>query len=351
MKKIVTIGGGTGSFVLLSKLKNNPVRISAIVTMADDGGSTGVLRDELGVLPPGDVRQCLVALSEESSGMRDLMNYRFADGGLRGHNFGNLFLSALEKIHGGFLPAVDVAMHLLNIRGKVIPVTGSDVRIHVELMNGAVISGEDNINNSDLEKRGVKRMFYDSRVRANPAATSSLNEADLIVIGPGNLYGSVLPNLLVPGIANAIKKAKANVVLNANITNKKGHTRGFEVDDYVNAIERYIGRGRINYVVFNTKLPAKKLIEKYERQEGKNMLVSFNPHKNPFRKYRLVRGEFIENGNGAEKHAADSFARKGTRSFIRHDGEKLAKVIVMISQLDEYKNVINDIVEVQKQVS
>ena len=142
MKKIVTIGGGTGSFVLLSGLKNYPVHLSAIVSMADDGGSTGVLRDELGVLPPGDIRQCLVALSDSSEKMRELMNYRFERGTLKGHNFGNLLLSALEKINKGFLKGLEEASQILNVKGEAIPVTDSGVNLYMELKNGKVLKGE-----------------------------------------------------------------------------------------------------------------------------------------------------------------------------------------------------------------
>lgn len=156
-KKIVTIGGGTGSFTLLSGLKKYPVDISAIVSMADDGGSAGVLRDELGVLPPGDVRQCLVALSESSEKMRELLNYRFENGGLKGHSFGNMFVSALEKICGGMTRGLEEAVEILNIRGRVMPVTEGDMRLIVELEDGTVLHGEDQLDvNEALRKRGAK---------------------------------------------------------------------------------------------------------------------------------------------------------------------------------------------------
>src|SRR6185369_8514565 len=160
MKKVVTIGGGTGSFMLLSGLKQYPIELSAIVSMADDGGSTGVLRDELGVLPPGDVRQCLVALSNTPEILRELINYRFATGGLEGHSFGNLLLSALEKITGDFGKAVEEAAQILNVRGEVIPVTLSNTRLYMELRNGRILVGEHEINvNTKLERVGVKKVF------------------------------------------------------------------------------------------------------------------------------------------------------------------------------------------------
>ncbi|HLN19002.1 MAG TPA: gluconeogenesis factor YvcK family protein, partial [Patescibacteria group bacterium] len=177
-KNVVTIGGGTGSFMLLSGLKKYPINISAIVSMADDGGSTGVLRDELGVLPPGDVRQCLVALSDSSEIMRNLLNYRFENGGLKGHSFGNLFLSALEKISGDFNSGVEEAIKILNIKGKVIPVTNQDARLFIELGNGKILKGEDEINHAfDIEEKVFKKIYFYPKVKSNPQAIKSILEA------------------------------------------------------------------------------------------------------------------------------------------------------------------------------
>ncbi|MDZ4385018.1 MAG: gluconeogenesis factor YvcK family protein, partial [Candidatus Moranbacteria bacterium] len=185
-KKIVTIGGGTGSFMLLAGLKKYQVDLSAIVSMADDGGSTGVLRDELGVLPPGDVRQCLVALSDSSEALRGLLSYRFEDGGLKGHSFGNLFLSALEKINGSFEVGIEEAIKILNVRGKIIPVTNDDARLFLKLKNGDILKGEDNINRSVIiRKEGLDKLYFEPAVAASQKAIQHILEADLILIGPG----------------------------------------------------------------------------------------------------------------------------------------------------------------------
>lgn len=326
MKKIVTIGGGTGSFMLLSGLKKYPIELSAIVSMSDDGGSSGVLRDELGVLPPGDVRQCLVALSEASDDLRTLMNYRFKKGRLAGQNFGNLFLSALEDTHkNNFLKAVGAATEILNVKGEVIPVTGSDAHLRMELSGGTFLEGEDTIDHADLQSEGVKKLSFRERVKANPRAVERIQAADAVIIGPGDLYGSVLANLIVPQVGDAIRHTTAKVIYNVNLTNKKGHTSGFSVDDYVNAIEKVIGKGRIDIVMFNTKRSPQRLIEKYERQEGEGFLVEFKESENPKRSYRLVSGDFLKNGE-AEKVPGDTLAH--TRSFIRHDSRKLAKAIM-----------------------
>ena len=242
MKNIVTIGGGTGSFVLLSGLKRHPVNLSAIVSMADDGGSTGVLRDELGVLPPGDIRQCLVALSDSSDEMRQLMNYRFERGALKGHSFGNLLLGALEKINGGFLAGLKEAVKILNVKGEVIPVTADAVNLILDLKDGSTIKGEAAINRSSvLERIGIKRLYLRPRAHANAHAIKKIKEADIIIIGPGNFYCSIIPNLLVDGIADAIRISKATVILNCNLVNKNGHTERFTLDDYVDVINGYLG--------------------------------------------------------------------------------------------------------------
>lgn len=342
IKKMVTLGGGTGSFTLLQGLKHHPFQLSAIVSMADDGGSTGVLRDELGVLPPGDVRQCLVALSESSEKMRELMNYRFDTGGLKGHSFGNLFLSALEKMEGSFSEGVCRAMEILNVRGEVIPVTDEDAHLEMILSDGTRLQGESEINRAEMiQNIGIKKYAFEKPVHASALATRRISEADAIVIGPGNFYCSLLPNVLIHGCAEAIRKSRARVIFVANLTNKRGHTGGWDVDEYVRELERYIGRGRVNFVLWNVKKPAKKLIQKYEEQEGKNMLVHFSPEKYSTRTYRVLRASVV----------SDRFplAQKGdviaaTRAFIRHDSDRLAQAIAFLAHLDSKREVVHDIV-------
>lgn len=339
-KKIVTIGGGTGSFTLLSGLKKYPVDISAIVSMADDGGSTGVLRDELGVLPPGDVRQCLVALSDSSQMLRTLMNYRFAEGGLKGHSFGNIFLSALEKINGNFSTGVQEAARILTVKGEVIPVTGKDTHLFMELKNGKKLRGENEINhNFDIEKIGIERNYLFPKARANRKAVEKILQADMIVIGPGNHYCSIIPNFLVGGIAEAVKKSKAIVVYNCNLVNKNGHSEQFDLDRYVEDVNRHIGKNRIDFVTFNAKKPNKKLVEKYEYH--RELLVGFNQKKNPSRNFRVVQANIL---NEQRPHYAKADSLAHHRSLIRHDSEKLAKVLMMILELGEYENIIREIV-------
>lgn len=339
-KNIVTIGGGTGSFMLLSGLKKYPINISAIVSMADDGGSTGVLRDELGVLPPGDVRQCLVALSDSSETLRGLMNYRFENGALKGHSFGNLLLSALEKIKGDFVSGVAEASKILKVRGEVIPVTKKDTNLYIKLKNGKILNGENEINhNYEIESREIQKIYLKPEAAANPRAVKKISEADIVVIGPGNHYCSIIPNLIVSGIPEAIRKTKAKVIYNCNLVNKKGHTEKFDLDDCVESINKLIGKDRIDFVTYNTKKPSEKLVKKYESK--KELLIKFNEKKVKNRKYKIICSDLLS-GKSASYSQADAIS--SIRSFIRHDSEKLARIITMISEIGEYENIIREII-------
>jgi uncharacterized cofD-like protein len=326
MKNIVTIGGGTGSFTLLSGLKKYPVNISAIVSMADDGGSTGILRDELGVLPPGDVRQCLVALSESSEVLRELLNYRFESGGLRGHSFGNLFLSALEKISGNFSKGVEEAIKILKVKGEVIPVTDQDVRLCMQLKNGKVLKGQSQIeDNFDIEKVGIKKNYLSPPAKANKKALRKILEADLIIIGPGNFYSSIVPNFLVKGISESIIKSKASVVFNCNLVNKKGHTEKFSLESYVDAINKLIGKNRIDFAIFNTKKPNTNLVKRYKNK--REILIKLIKSKKNNNSYKIIEADILSNKKPIYSKS-DRIA--STRSFIRHDSDKLAKVIIKL---------------------
>ena len=339
-KRIVTIGGGTGSFMLLSGLRNYPINISAIVSMTDDGGSTGILRDELGVLPPGDVRQCLVALSSSSEMLRQLMNYRFEGGGLKGHNFGNLLLSALEKITGNFSEGVAEAEKILNIKGEVIPVTTQSANLCMLLKNGKLLKGEDEISRStEIERIGIKRNYLLPKVKANKKAVQRIMEADLVAIGPGNHFSSIVPNFLVEGISEALRKTKAKVVYNCNLVNKKGQTEGFTLENYVDEINRLIGSERIDFATYNTKKPGRNLIKRYESQ--KELLVEFNEIQPVARKYRVIRGDILSDVKPVYSKT-DTLA--GGRAFIRHNSEKLARILMVVLELGEYEGIIREII-------
>lgn len=318
MKRIVTIGGGTGQFTLLSGLKKFPVHLTAIVSMADDGGSTGLLRDELGVLPPGDVRQCLVALSESELVMRELFNYRFDQGGLSGHNFGNIFVSALEKITGSFEEAVRLAGLVLAIRGEVIPVTTNSVALVCG--SGTELRGEHAINSARDIDKGTLRL--EPVAYANPKAVSALENAECIVIGPGNLYCSIIPNLLVEGISGAIRRSRGTVVYNCNLMTKDGHTDGYSVADFVSEIERFIGPGRVDYVTFNNRLPNDELLSRYAEENEYPVAFPGDGEATVFRATPL----------SANLVSSRIYAQKSgdplRRTLIRHDPDVLATLIV-----------------------
>lgn len=317
MKKIVTMGGGTGNFTALRGLKYyNNIDISAIVSMADDGGSTGVLRDELGVLPPGDVRQCLVALSDSSRLMRSLMNYRFENGGLGGHSFGNLLLSALEKVTGSFEKAVEEAGKILFIRGKVIPVTTHQVRLIMILKNCKALNGEREIYLSQEIDNGYSSIYLDPYPKANDQAINEIMNADLIVLGPGGLYTSLIPILLVEGVVEALKKSDAKKVFVVNLMNRKGQTSGFKVSDYLSELKRFIGDDIFDFILVNEQTPPQELIELYAK-EGDLVINDLDDE-------RVRKGSLLgEIRQGSKK----DFLK---RSLIRHNSKKLAQELMQI---------------------
>lgn len=322
MKNIVTIGGGTGSYTVLSGLKNLPdVSLSALVSMADDGGSTGVLRDELGVLPAGDVRQCLVALSLHSDIVRKLMNYRFSEGTFKGHNFGNIFLAALEKVTGDFIKGVEIASEILKVNGKVIPTTSNKAELFIKLSDEKILEGESNIQDANMQNVGIKDIFYKNNVELNENAREAILKADYIIIGPGNYYCSIVPNLIVNGFREAIIKSKAKIILPVNLINKLGHTTGWKVSNYVNNIEKYLGR-LIDIILVNNEKPSSEQIKLYNLEEGSGALV-----EDDFKDNRVIRSAFLSHII-PELIIGDK--SPNTRGFIRHDSEKLAECIKKI---------------------
>ncbi len=320
-KNIVVIGGGTGTFTVLSGLKKYPHNLTAIVSMADDGGSTGRLRDELGVLPPGDIRQCLVALSEADLILRELFNYRFENGDLGGHSFGNLFISAFEKIAGDLNKALEEVGKVLKIRGNVSPITLDKVWLRAKLENGTELKGENQINNSWLlSKFGIKKLFLKPQAKANPNALKAIAEADVMIIGPGNLYCSIIPNLLVKGIPEAIRRSKALKIYNCNLMTKYGHTDDFKVDDFVRVMEQYLGKGTIDFITYSTKRPPAALLKKYSG-EGEWVKLS----KESVRDERYIGADLV-----SSKIYSQNPVDKLKRTLVRHDPDKLAKTIVSL---------------------
>ncbi|MEM8727799.1 MAG: gluconeogenesis factor YvcK family protein [Chlamydiota bacterium] len=317
MKKVVVMGGGTGNFTVLRGLKKHNVDLSAIVSMADDGGSTGILRDELGVLPPGDVRQCLVALSDSSRLMRSVMNYRFENGGLGGHSLGNLLLSALEKVTGSFERAVEEMGRILFIKGKVIPVTTHQVRLKMILKNRKILEGEKEIYLSHEIDKGYDKLYLEPFPESNRHAISEIRNADLIILGPGGLHTSIIPNLLVGGVGQALRESDAKKVFIANLMNRKGQTTGYKVSDYLDEIVTYLGEDIFDYILVNSQIPDQELIDKYA-EEGELVESDMNEP-------RVISAPLL--GEFSQSRKGDTLI---TRSLIRHNSTRVTKEIMKI---------------------
>lgn len=321
--KIVVIGGGTGSFTLLQGVKRYAKHVTALVNMADDGGSTGQLRDELGVLPPGDVRQCLVALSD-SPKVRDLFNYRFDEGSLKGHAFGNLFLTALEKMTGSFGEAVELAGRVLNIEGRVEPVTLSDVTLCVEGVDRRPVKGQFTIAHQEIAKR--PKIWLEPTAVANPAAVRAILRADLVVVAPGNLYGSLAPVLVIDGIRRALHETRAKCVYVCNLVTKPGPTDGFTVKDFASEIERLAGGEFLDYVVFNNDEPSPELMEKYAH--GGELVVKYDLNELRRQHYEFRGVPILAKQAWTGTQASDPIA--SARSFIRHDSDAVARQLMRL---------------------
>lgn len=311
-KSIVVIGGGTGIFTVLSGLKRyKNVQLSAIVSMADDGGSTGVLREEFGILPPGSVRPALIALSHSEKAVADLFNFRFQRGTFEGHNLGNLLITAFTDMYGSFEKAIDEAGKILHVQGSVIPSTLDNARLCAELENGEVIQGETNI---DIPKHDgnlkIRRVWLNPPCKANPRAIAAIGKADLIVMGPGDLFSSIIPNFLAEGIPEAMKKSKAKKVYVCNMMTKFGETNNFSAKDFVETLGKYLGF-LPDAVILNTERPSLERIKKYEKEGAR--FVEWQKADFKDKKYKIISGNFLRKSG-----------------FVRHDPPQLARSLASL---------------------
>lgn len=271
MRRTVTvIGGGTGSFSILTGLRTyEDLWIQCVVTMMDSGGDSGRLRDEFGVLPPGDVRRCLVALSEETQLLRDLFSFRFAEPPLEGRSFGNLFFLALTKLLNSEHEAIEAISRILKIRGRVIAVTWDNAHLYAELCDGTVVIGEGNI---DVPKHDssipIHRVYLRPEARANPEAVEAIAESDFIVLAPGNLFTSTVPNLLVEGIPEALRDSRAPLIYVMNLMTRHGETDGYTASQHVEQIIRYGGRTPDAVLLHDGPIPFGELVSKYEAEKS-----------------------------------------------------------------------------------
>ena len=253
--KVVAIGGGTGLSMLIRGIKKYTSNVTAIVTVGDDGGSSGRLRNEMGILPPGDIRNCIAALGDDEDLITELFQYRFKTGeGLEGHSFGNLFLTALCSITGNMVKAIKESANVLNIRGVVLPATLDDMKLGAEFEDGRIVHGESSIPEAQGQ---IKQLFTEpANCEALPEAIAAIGEADLIILGPGSLYTSVIPNLLVHGIVDALLKSKARKIYVCNIMTQPGETTDYTVASHVNALFKHAGGKKIvDAVLVNNRLP------------------------------------------------------------------------------------------------
>lgn len=322
MKHIVTIGGGTGTFVVLSGLKKVPdVELSAIVSVADDGGATGRLRDAYGFLPLGDARQALIALAEngESSLIRELFGYRFQKGDIAGHNFGNLFLTALTDMLGSDAAAIEAASAILRIRGHVIPVSAKPATLVAHLEDGTTIVGEHLIDAPTVGRSPISALEAKEPVPVNGDACQAVTNASLVILGPGDLYASTLANFTVTGLAECVRESTGKLVYVVNLVTKGGQTQGFTARRYVDEVTRYVGR-RPDVVLVNTGAIPEEARRRYEA-EGEYPVVD-DLYDDP----SVVRGDFVS-ANIIEKTASDVSAR----SLIRHDSDKLAQALIALA--------------------
>ncbi len=309
--RVACLGGGTGLFTLLSGLKTiSGLHLSSIVSMSDDGGSTGMLRDAFGILPPGDIRRSLVALSSAPDLLNELIQYRFNRGGeLKGHNLGNLLLTALSEIRGNMTQAVRALGEILNIQGHVIPVTETINTLKAELQNDTVIEGEHRIDmfeGIDLNVR-IKKLWQDPKVSATPDALEVLHNAHFILLGPGDLYTSVICNLLVEGIVEALLSSKARKIYICNVMTKPGETTNFQVSDHVSEMIKYLRKDILDYVICSSTQFSKEALEVYAK---KNQIPVIEKSRTTLQKTTRARIVWADVAHGQE--------------LVRHDSLHLA---------------------------
>jgi uncharacterized cofD-like protein len=313
----VAIGGGTGLSALLRGLKHHVgtprlSQITGVVTVTDDGGSSGRLRREFGVLPPGDIRNCIAALADDEDLLTRLFQYRFPNGGgLLGHSFGNLFLTALTGITGDFYQAILEAEKILSVRGKIFPATVTDIRLRGRGVSGTVYEGESAVGTSGEELAALE--LDPPAPPAFPQAVAALESADLILLGPGSLYTSILPNLLIPGIRQAVAKSQAPIILLLNLMTQPGETDGMMGTDHLRAIEQLAGQGLVDAVLANATPIPESLLAHYAETGSEGVTTDRKDVESMG--LQVVEADLLAEGD-----------------LIRHDSEKLAQAVLDLAK-------------------
>ena len=316
--KIVVIGGGTGLSTMLRGLKLYTNNITAIVTVGDDGGGSGKLRADLGMLPPGDIRNCILALADTEPIMEDLLQYRFTEGTLKGQSFGNLFLAAMDGISDNFEAAVQKMSSVLAVTGKVLPVTLDDMKLIAELENGNIVEGEPIIPDEVIKQKSKIKNLKIEPEKAKPLldALMAISEADAIVMGPGSLYTSIIPNLLVEDIAECINKSDAIKIYISNVMTQPGETDDFTVSDHIKTLMKYSGKNSVEYVIANNGTIPKDIEERYLSEGSKLVELDYDNIKDLG--VKVVETDLV----------------KITKGYVKHDSEYLAQVL-MTTVLDK----------------
>ncbi len=312
--KVVAIGGGTGLSTMLRGVKKHTSDITAVVTVSDNGGNSGVLREEMNIIPPGDVRNCLVALANTEPIMKELLQYRFEEGALSGQNLGNLFLAALTDISGNFEKAVQVTSKVLAITGKVLPVTLQDIQLVGTFEGGKEIEGETQIvaYSKATQKQLTNIRLEPQTIHTTPDVLQAIKEADIITLGPGSLYTSIIPNLLVEDVTAAIRASKAKKIYIANIMSQPGETTGYTIEDHIKVLERYAGGPIVDCVIVNDQAIRQEYLERYA-EDGAYALVR-NPNDAVWQTIQCIEAPLVRINH--------------EKAYIRHDSNVLATYIL-----------------------
>lgn len=309
--RVVVIGGGTGMPVLLRGLKDLPIDLKALVTVADDGGSSGRLRSEMAIPAPGDVRNCLAALSDAEPMLLELFQHRFKEGnGLTGHSMGNLLLAAMSSVSGDFYKGIKEISRVLSVKGEIYPISNESMSLHAEMHDGTIVSGESNI---PLCLKRIKRVYLSPQpAKALPDAVKAICEAEIVIISPGSLYTSILPNLIFPEIDEAMRQTKAKVVYICNVMTQSGETTGFKASDHIQAIADHIGPEAVDAIIVHNEPIDQEMKKRYATENSEP--VEYDIEKLVDMGIEIIEGDIID-------HDAPT---------LRHDTKKVARLIQML---------------------
>ncbi|MUV39095.1 putative gluconeoproteinis factor [Lentibacillus sp. JNUCC-1] len=306
--RVVVIGGGTGMPVLLRGLKDLPIQLSALVTVADDGGSTGRLRSEMSIPAPGDIRNVIAALSDAEPMLLELFQHRFAVGnGLSGHSMGNLLLAAMTSVTGDFYTGIKEISRVLNVKGKIYPISNESISLHAKMVDGTLVSGESNI---PAANKHIERVFLQPEpIQPFPNAIRAIEKADLIVISPGSLYTSIMPNLIIPGVDEAIRQANGQVVYVCNVMTQAGETTEYTAADHVQAIYDHVGTDCLDAIVVHNEPISKQIRDVYAEENAAP--VEYDIDRLLSLGLRVIEGDII----------------RPDRPTLRHDTDKIAALL------------------------